>query len=95
MASQAALHVLRAVDTAFEDDRTRADNQSGIFIQAASWEGTKHGYVFKTGQAGLGYYREGPLASLQEAEVKEADVEAIAKDSKFLLEVPICYVAIN
>lgn len=87
MASQAALHVLRAVDTAFEDDRSRSDSQSGIFIQAASWEGPRHGYVFKTGQAGLGYYREAPLASLTEGEAKEVAVEVIAKDSKVLLEV--------
>eukprot|EP00892_Ulva_mutabilis_P003222 jgi/Ulvmu1/12900/UM098_0088.1 len=86
MASQAALHVLRAVDTAFGDDRGRSESQGGIFIQAASWGGQKPGYVFKTGKAGLGYYREAPLAALQDGDVKGTTTESIAKDANELLE---------
>lgn len=54
MAAQGALHVLQAVDTAFDDDR----GDGTAFIPSTSWKSYKSGYVFKTGDSGLGYYRE-------------------------------------
>jgi len=33
------------------------------FVAAASFEGKRDGYVFKSGSRGLGYYRDGPSAS--------------------------------
>jgi hypothetical protein len=66
MAAQGALHVLQAVDTAFEDDR----GEGTSFVPSASWKGSKLGYVFKKGDSGLGYYRDG----------EEAEQSAAAQD---------------
>jgi hypothetical protein len=61
MASHGALHVFRAVDTAFEDDR--AFVEGAVFIKSDTWLGQKLGYVFKKSEAGLGYYRDAFTAS--------------------------------
>jgi hypothetical protein len=92
MASHGALHVLRAVDTAFEDDRTHADGS--LFIPSASWKGSKPGYVFKTGDAGLGYYRESDAVDADQ-QVQDTKEEAgpSKRDAAELLEVGRIHIA--
>lgn len=87
MASHGALHVLRAVDTAFEDDRSHADG--ALFIPSTSWKGSKPGYAYKTGDAGLGYYRESDALAKtdQQAEDLQAEAGPSKRDGAELLEV--------
>lgn len=86
MAAQGALHVLQAVDTAFEDDRG-----DGIpFIPSTTWKGHRPGYVFKTGDSGLGYYREAEpekAAVAGQARAGEDTAGPSKRDATELLEV--------
>ena len=86
MAAQGALHVLQAVDTAFEDDR----GDGAFFIPSSSWKGPTAGYAFKTGDLGLGYYRETEAADqAQDGEGRPGDGGAGSskRDAAELLEV--------
>ena len=42
------------------DGSTKADrNQDGVFLPSESFDGAKHGYVFRLGDKGLGFYVDG------------------------------------
>lgn len=85
MAAQGALHVLQAVDTAFDDDR----GEGSSFIPSTSWKGYKPGYAFKTGDSGLGYYREAEADQKIDGRAKadEGTAGPSKRDASELLEV--------
>jgi hypothetical protein len=60
-------------------DGAAAFDQS--FIPAATFEGTREGYVYKRGGKGLGYYRDGATEPVAQARPAKDDEELVVKEA--------------
>ncbi|KAL1528896.1 hypothetical protein AB1Y20_010218 [Prymnesium parvum] len=74
-----------------EDDADSSDDQpeassTAPFVAASGWRGARHGYCFKRGELGLGYYKDVPLLELAQRAERESMVFSAPQLANWLLE---------